>query len=147
LSEKSGRPRGQFSDEDYRRILMFRTRIREFLAWSAAQARAAGVTPAQHQLLLAVRGHLGPDGPSVGEIARYLHLRHHSAVELIDRAELAGLVRRTTDASDRRLARVELEPKGEALLAELTAAHAKELRLLAQGAALVPTVPDPFSEC
>ena len=54
------------------------------------QARAAGLTPAQHQLLLAVRGHDGD--PTIGDVAEHLMLRHHSAVELVDRAERAGLL-------------------------------------------------------
>jgi len=54
---------------DYERLLAFRTGLRRFLYWSGQQAEAAGITPAQHQLLLAVRGHPGPDGPTIGEIA------------------------------------------------------------------------------
>ena len=126
----------RFTDEDYRNILVFRTRLRQFLAWSGEQARAAGLTPAQHQLLLAVRGHPDPDGPTIGEIAEYLQLRHHSAVGLVDRAVAAGLVRRTDDPRDRRLARVELEPAGEAALEHLTALHVAELDALARGEAL-----------
>jgi DNA-binding MarR family transcriptional regulator len=77
---------------DFERLLQLRTGLRRFLRWSEAQARAAGVTPAQHQLLLAVRGHPDPDGPTIGEVADYLVLRHHSAVGLVDRAVTAGLV-------------------------------------------------------
>lgn len=127
----AARPR--FSDEDYQAILAFRTRIRQFLAWSAAQARAAGLTPAQHQLLLAVRGHPEAGGPTIGQIAVYLQLRHHSAVGLVDRAEAAGLVRREVDATDRRVARVQLQPAGESALEGLTALHVAELRALVSG--------------
>ena len=70
------------------RLLEFRTGLRRFLHWSEEQARAAGLTAAQHQLLLAVRGHDG--GPTIGEVAEQLLLRHHSAVELVDRAERPG---------------------------------------------------------
>ncbi len=136
-------PARRFSDEDYRNILVFRTRLRRFLAWSGAQARAAGLTPAQHQLLLAVRGHPEPNGPTIRDIANYLQLRHHSAVGLVDRAEAAGLVRRRDDARDRRLARVELEPEGDAALERLTTLHVAELRALTEGLALpeMPPVP------
>jgi DNA-binding MarR family transcriptional regulator len=133
-------PGRRFSDEDYQSILTFRTRLRRFLAWSGAQARAVGLTPAQHQLLLAVRGHPDPRGPTIGDIAGYLQLRHHSAVGLVDRAESAGLVRRRDDASDRRLARVQLQPAGEAALEHLTALHVAELRALAEGLSL-PEMP------
>src|SRR3954451_23035019 len=79
------------SDDDYRRLLSLRTGLRRFLRWSERQAQAAGLTPAQHQLLLAVRGHADHCGPTVGDVADHLLLRHHSAVGLIDRAEAAGL--------------------------------------------------------
>lgn len=133
----------RFTDEDYRSILTFRTRLRRFLAWSGDQARAAGLTPTQHQLLLAIRGHDDPRGPTISDIADYLQLRHHSAVGLVDRAESAGLVRRRDDAEDRRLARVELEPEGEAALEHLTALHVAELRALTDGLSLpeMPAVP------
>lgn len=131
-----GRTGRRFNDEDYRDILAFRTRLRQFLAWSGAQARAAGLTPAQHQLLLAVRGHPGSGGPTIGEIADYLQLRHHSAVGLVDRAVTAGLVRRRDDPRDRRLARVQLEPAGDAALEHLTALHVAELEALANGEVL-----------
>jgi DNA-binding MarR family transcriptional regulator len=134
---------GRFSDDDYRTILRFRTRIREFLAWSATQAREAGLTPAQHQLLLAVRGHDHQDGPSVGDIAHYLQLRHHSAVELIDRAVVAGLVTRRVVDEDRRVVRIGLTPVGAEILERLTEIHVVELNALAMGDLLprIPTTP------
>jgi DNA-binding MarR family transcriptional regulator len=98
----------QLEQRDYERLLAFRTGLRRFLSWSGQQAEAAGITPAQHQLLLAVRGHPDPRGPTVGEIAGYLLVRHHSAVELIDRAVVAGLVSRQTDSADARTVRVAL---------------------------------------
>lgn len=128
----------RFTDADYRAILHFRTRLRRFLAWSGAQARAAGITPAQHQLLLAVRGHDDPDGPTISDVAAYLQLRHHSAVGLVDRAEAVGLVRRAIDQHDRRLARVQLCEPGARVLAQLTALHVTELRALAGGTLPAP---------
>lgn len=133
MSPASPRSRQPFTDEDYLAILAFRTRLRQFLAWSAEQARAVGLTPAQHQMLLAVRGHPESGGPTIGQIADYLQLRPHSAVGLVDRAESAGLVHRENDPKDRRLARVKLEPAGEDALEELTALHIAELRALATG--------------
>jgi DNA-binding MarR family transcriptional regulator len=134
------RASARFTTDDYRAILRFRTRIRRFLAWSGAQARAAGITPTQHQLLLAIRGHDDPDGPTIGDIADYLQLRHHSAVGLVDRAEAAGLVRRVGDQQDRRLARVQLREAGAEILEQLTALHIAELRTLASGD-LLPDLP------
>ena len=113
--------------QDYERLLSFRTGLRRFLSWSGQQAEAAGITPAQHQLLLAVRGHPDHRGPTIGEIAGYLLVRHHSAVELIDRAEAAGLVARRADSDDGRTVRVALTADGRKRLERLAAAHLEEL--------------------
>ena len=112
---------------DYERLLAFRTGLRRFLTWSGQQAEAAGITPAQHQLLLAVRGHPDPRGPTIGEIAGYLLVRHHSAVELIDRAVSAGLVARRADNEDGRTVRIALTTDGRERLERLAAAHVQEL--------------------
>jgi DNA-binding MarR family transcriptional regulator len=116
-------------DDQYRELLAFRTGLRRFLRWSEEQAAAAGLTPQQHQLLLAIRGSAAP--PSVGDVADLLLLRHHSAVELVDRAEQAGLVLRRSDPADRRLVRLAVTARGEHLLARLSAAHLEELGRLA----------------
>jgi DNA-binding MarR family transcriptional regulator len=115
------------NQRDYERLLAFRTGLRRFLSWSGQQAEAAGITPAQHQLLLAVRGHPDPRGPTIGEVAGYLLVRHHSAVELIDRAVAAGLVLRRADTEDARAVRVVLSPRGQERLERLTASHLEEL--------------------
>ena len=94
------------SQEEYARLLALRTGLRRFLRWSEQQAEAAGLTPAQHQLLLAIHGHDDPRGPTVGEVADYLLLRHHSTVELVDRADTAGLVSRQRDPDDHRVVRL-----------------------------------------
>jgi len=115
------------TDTDYRRLLEFRTGLRRFQRWSEEQATSQGVTPAQHQLLLAVKGHGDARGPAIGDLADYLLLRHHSAVGLVDRAETAGLVQRSHDADDARVVRVALTPKGAEGLSRLSAAHLEEL--------------------
>jgi len=115
------------TDDDYRRLLELRTGLRRFLRWSERQARAAGVTPAQHQLLLAVRGHDDPRGPTVGDVAGYLLLRHHSAVGLIDRAEVAGLVERAQDAANLSVVRLRLTDEGSRKLEALSELHLEEL--------------------
>ena len=119
----------RLTDEDYERLLAFRTGLRIFLKWSKDQAAAAGVAPAQHQLLLAIRGH-GHEDPTIGDIADYLLLRHHSAVELVTRAQAAGLVERVGDDNDRRVVRVRLTPHGRRTLENLAAAALEELRRL-----------------
>jgi DNA-binding MarR family transcriptional regulator len=117
-------------EPDYAALLAFRTALRRFQRWSEIQAEAAGLTAAQHQLLLAVKGHDDPRGPTIGEIADYLLLRHHSTVELVNRAQAAGLVVRVRDAVDGRVVRVQLTGQGETALAMLTQLHLDELHQL-----------------
>ena len=119
------------SDDDYAELLRFRDALRRFLHWSETQAKAAGLTPAQHQLLLAVRGHDGD--PTIGEIAEHLLLRHHSTVELVDRAERAGLVERFSDPGDGRVVRVRLSRLGQRRIEGLAALHVDELSRLQAG--------------
>ena len=116
--------------DDYAKLLRYRTALRRFLHWSEQQARSAGLTAAQHQLLLAVKGHGNSDGPTVGEVADYLTLRHNSEVELIDRAERGGYVERVRDAADQRVIRVRLSELGETHIEQLSDAHLDELRRL-----------------
>lgn len=113
--------------EDFQHLLRLRTRLRRFLRWSEQQARAAGLTAVQHQLLLAVRGHPDPHGPTIGEVSEYLVIRHHSAVGLVDRAVAAGLVRRGPDPARNGTVRVTLTDEGTAKLDELTETHLQEL--------------------
>jgi DNA-binding MarR family transcriptional regulator len=113
------------TDEDFVALLEFRDGLRRFLQWSETQAKAAGLTATQHQLLLAIRGHRGD--PSIGEVAEHLLLRHHSVVELVDRVERLGLVRRLPDAHDQRVVRLALTAKGTRTLSTLSAAHLEEL--------------------
>lgn len=119
------------SDQDYAELLGFRTALRRFLRWSEAEARAAGLTAAQHQLLLAIRGHPGDAGPTVGDLAEYLVLRHHSVVELIDRAERAELVVRERDPDDHRVVHLGLTPLGKERIEQVSRLHLEELRRLA----------------
>jgi DNA-binding MarR family transcriptional regulator len=114
----------------YERLLRFRTGLRRFLRWSADQAAAVGLTAAQHQLLLAIRGHPDPRGPTIGDVASYLLLRHHSAVELTDRAQAAGLLERRADPDDNRAVRLRLTDFGAKRLERLTAANLEELARL-----------------
>jgi DNA-binding MarR family transcriptional regulator len=118
-------------DSDYRRLLAFRGELRGFTRWSEEAARAAGLTPALHQLLLVVRGHHSEQGPTISEAADALHIRHHSAVELAQRAETAGLIERTRDAADHRQIHLELTATGHTQLDALTRQHLPRIRALA----------------
>ena len=116
------------SDDVYRSLARFRRALRQFLHFSEEAARAAGLTPAQHQLLLAVKGFDGPVAPSVGDAAEWLQLRHHSAVELVDRAVASGLLERETDPDDLRRQLLRLTPLGEEKLEALSTLHRDELQ-------------------
>ena len=115
----------------FQALLEFRLALRRFNRWSEAQARAVGLTHAQHQLLLAIKGHPGPQSPTIGDVADYLLLRHHSAVELVNRAQAASLVTWTRDSVDGRIVRLSLTDKGEECIERLSQLHLAELRQLA----------------
>jgi DNA-binding MarR family transcriptional regulator len=120
-------PRERVTDDEYRRLLEFRTAMRTFLKYSKAQAEELGLTPTQHQLLLAIRGHVGEEGPTMGDVADHLLIRHHSAVELVNRAERAGLVERRSDGADQRVVRLFLTSSGAAKLERISRANLSEL--------------------
>jgi DNA-binding MarR family transcriptional regulator len=113
---------------DYRLLAEFRRQLRQFLAFSEGAARKAGLAPQQHQALLAIKGFDGAEAPTVGDLADRLAVRHHSAVGLVDRLAQAGYLKRNTGETDRRRVVLTLTPRGEAVLARLTAAHRDELR-------------------
>lgn len=122
---------GVATDAQYQRLLAFRTALRQFDQWSRQAAEEHGLTHAQHQLMLAIRGGTNPQGPTVGEVAAALLVRHHTASELIDRTVELGMVARTRDTEDSRRVRLSLTEQGQATLAELTVVHLEELRRLA----------------
>lgn len=116
------------SDHDYQSLASFRRELRVFLAFSEDAAKRAGITPAHHQLLLAIRGHKGAP-PSISDVADTLQVKLHSATELVARAEAKGLVTRThDDPGDARKAVLALTDEGAAKLAELSSIHRAEIR-------------------
>ena len=126
-----GPPADALTDEDYRRLAELRFGLRSFLHWSAERAKGAGLTPTQHQLLLAVRASPAKRGPTVGDVAAVLLIRHHSAVELVDRARQAGLIVRARDPDQPSMVRLALTAHGAAKLASLSELHLRELTQLA----------------
>lgn len=114
----------------YELLSALRHALRRFQHFSQDAAREAGLTPQQHQALLAIKGFPGRDYASVGEIAERLHLRHHSVVGLVDRLARRQLVRRVASTMDRRKLEIRLTARGERLIATLSAAHLRELREL-----------------
>jgi len=123
-------PRIRLTKAHYELLAALRHGLRRFLGFSQEAARAAGLTPQQHQALLAIKGFPGRDTVSVGELAERLQLRHHSVVGLVDRLARRGLLRRVPSRVDRRRVEVLLTARGHALIARLSAVHLRELRQL-----------------
>lgn len=117
----------ELSQLDYTALADFRHRIRCFLRFSEQAAKAAGMTPRQHQALLTIKGYGRGKGVTVGELAEQLTIRHHSAVELSGRLCRNGLAVKQQDSTDRRRMLLNLTERAERALAELSAAHLDEL--------------------
>jgi len=128
----------KITDGKYHALSQLRFLIRKFLQEGDATARDAGLEPQQYLLLLAIRGLQAGQEPSIRALADRLALRHHSTVELIDRLEAHGLVKRTRGREDRRQVLVSLQTRGEKLLEKVVAKRIVELR--SHGHALVAAI-------
>jgi len=117
---------------DYRRLAGFRHGLREFLAFSEAAAQEAGLTAVQHQALLAIKGMPGPRPVSVGDLAAWLGIRHHSGVGLVERLVKLKLLKKRADPDDHRRVTLALTVRAEGKLAALSLAHRAELARLSQ---------------
>ena len=125
--------------EDFEALAQFRFGIRRYLRFSEETVRRHGLSPQQYQLLLALKGFPGREWATVRELAERLQLRHHSVVELLNRAQGQGLVQRVPDPNDRRAVRVELTADGNEILARLSALHRDELRRMQATAFSLPS--------
>ncbi|HEX3302690.1 MAG TPA: MarR family transcriptional regulator, partial [Thermomicrobiales bacterium] len=119
------------TDQDFQALAAFRAALRQFVRFSEEAAREAGLTPQQHQALVAIRGHIGNEPPTVGELAEALQVKHHSAVGLVDRIVQRGFARREPSTVDNRRVHVVITPAGDEILRSLTSAHREEHRQLA----------------
>ena len=117
-----------FPQHGYQQLAAFRHHIRQFLHFSEEAARAHGLEPQQHQLLLTVKGLPIGVRPTVTALSSQLCLRHHSTVELINRMADRGLVVRRTNEEDKREALIQLTPSGEDILRKLSILHWEELQ-------------------
>lgn len=131
MSAKKQKARRRLSKAEYESLSAFRHALRRFLRFSADAAEAVGLTPHQHQALLAIKGFPGRDFVTNGELAERLQIKHHSAVGLVNRLEAQGFIVREQGESDRREVYVTLTARGAELLERLTAVHQEELRLIA----------------
>ncbi|MGN6497752.1 MAG: MarR family winged helix-turn-helix transcriptional regulator [Tsuneonella sp.] len=120
---------GELDEHDYATLAGFRFELRRFLRFSEQAAANAGLTPQQHQALLAIRAR-GEEGMLVGDLAERLMLKPHSASELVKRLVKHGLVERRPGSADRRQVRIALTDSARELLASLSASHKAELRRL-----------------
>lgn len=142
------------TQSDYTALAEFRYLIRRFLDFSEKAARAAGLTPRQHQALLVIKGYRDGEPVTIKDLAGRLLIRHHSAVELADRLEENGLVVRRQDPTDQRRVLLSLTAQAEAHLEALSAAHLDELariepmlkRLLGRRKALAAAAADAAKE-
>ena len=115
---------------DYEALAAFRHAMRRFMAFSDQNADGFGLTPNQHQALLSIKaGYFGRESISIGELSDHLLIKHHSAVELVDRLEAAKLVSRGKSPEDKRVVLLSLTARGEQVLAEICRKNLAELRL------------------
>lgn len=128
----------EISPSEYQALAEFRYQLRRFLRFSEEAARAIGLEPQQHQLLLALKGLPGERTATVGELAERLQIQHHSTVELIDRMVERNFLKRSRDENDQRRVIIRLTPYGEEVLRKLSLLHRTELR--STGPALVHTL-------
>lgn len=116
------------SKDEYVALAEFRHGLRQFLRFSEGAARNHGLTPQQHQLLLAIKGFPGRDWATVNELAERLQLQQHSVVGIVSRSEQAGFVVRLSHEADLRVTEVHLTKEGDRVLESLTLAHRDELQ-------------------
>src|SRR5215471_7524678 len=116
------------NDAEYMALAEFRYQIRKYLRFMEEKAREAGQNPQQYQLMLAIRGLPGGIKPTIGALAERMQLNHNSMVELVDRCERRGLLRRARSGSDRRQVELAITPEGDGFLRRLAAAGRAELR-------------------
>ncbi len=110
-----------------RQLAWFRYQLRRFLRFSEEAARACGITPQQHQLLLGIAGYTGRGWATISELAEFLQERHNAVVGLVERAAQKGLVWKEQSTGDHRYVRVRLSPRGGTILDSITQLHRKEL--------------------
>ncbi|HEU6447358.1 MAG TPA: MarR family transcriptional regulator [Verrucomicrobiae bacterium] len=122
--------RNRTTDLQYQALAELRYTLRKFLRFSENAARAAGITPQQHQAMLAIKGFGKHGSMNIGDLAERLQILHHSAVGLVDRLVAEKYLRRMHDEKDRRHVHLVLTARGEAILEKLSATHREQLHQL-----------------
>lgn len=126
--DEAGEVRDQLAKADYETLAAFRHQLRRFLNFSQAAAHREGLTPRQHQALLCIIGNPGRETATIGELADYLLIQHHSAVELVNRLVALNLVHRQQDQTDKRRVLLSLTPLAREHLSHMSRVHIDELR-------------------
>lgn len=134
----------RLTKQDFEELARFRFGIRRYLRFSEETVRRHGLTPQHYQLMLALKGFPGREWATMRELAERLQLRHHSVVELVNRAQKQQLVERAPDPTDARAVRVQLTTDGQQALMRLSSLHRDELRRM--GAALTLPIWDGRSD-
>lgn len=124
--------RRRLSAKDYQALGAFRLALRKFLAFSEVGARALGLSPQQHQALLAIKAHTGAKAMTIGELAQSLLIKSHSAVGLVGRLVERGLLTREPSVEDRRRILLSLTPEAERILEIISRNNLGELRTRAE---------------
>lgn len=122
------KPPKHLNDAEYMALAEFRYQIRRYLRFMEEKARAAGQNPQQYQLILAIKGLPRSSRPTIGALAERMQLNHNSMVELVDRCERRGLLRRSRSGTDRRQVELVVTPEGDGFLRTLASAGREELR-------------------
>jgi DNA-binding MarR family transcriptional regulator len=128
MRKKKERDPVPLQEAEYIALAEFRYRLRKFQRHMEEEVRKLGVNPQQYQLVLAIKGLPQSQAPIIGRLAERMQLNHNSMVELVDRSERSGLLRRERSGPDRRRVTLSIAEKGEALLRKLGSAAREELR-------------------
>ena len=110
-----------------RSLAEFRFQMRKFLSFSEMASERSGIPAQQYQLIQVIAAIPEGQQASITYLAERMILRHNSTVELVDRAERAGLVYRESDPSDLRRSLVHLTADGQRILEGLVHEHMNEL--------------------
>ena len=129
-ARSKARSTAPLSKAHYALLAAFRYHLRQFLHFSELAAQNAGLTPRQHQALLAIKGFPNRESITIGELAEQLHIAHHSAVGLVDRSVEQNLIAREQGVNDRRQVYIKLTKRGAEILEQLSGAHRAEIRRL-----------------
>ena len=127
---KRAERRFNLATRDYAQLAAFRHALRGFLRFSEAAAGAAGLTGQHYQAMLVLRACPDERRVTINDLAQQLFIKHNSAVGLVDRLVLEGLVVREPSSVDRRKVELRLTGRGREMLARLAAMHRRELQRL-----------------